>query len=133
MVSSYSRASCEISCQRICCPMFRGFTMSFTDGAGATFFTLTRPFNCDPCYCPPCCMCKSQEISMVDARGAPLASAHEVPANCRQCCSRTFVAAGRAGEPVFILRASECGTVNGHNCCAPSCFNHDYEAGCGRS
>ena len=55
--------------ERICCPMFRSFTMDFKDGAGTTFFSLKRPFHCS--MVTPCCILCPQEMTLVNAHGQP--------------------------------------------------------------
>ena len=47
---------------------------------------------------------------------------------CRPCwrCARSFVAENERGEANYRVRTSECGTSQGNNCCAPSCFNQSY-------
>ena len=72
------KAKEESEClQRVCCPLFRGFTMPFKDGNGTDFITIDRPFHCDPCYAPPCYTCATQELS-ISAGGVKVADAKEV-------------------------------------------------------
>ena len=86
------KAKEESQCfQRICCPVFRGFEMEFKTKEGATDFTIERPFKCDPCHCPPCCMLAEQELSVKGRDGVVITRAKERTANCQQCCSRTFI------------------------------------------
>jgi len=124
-------------CERVCCPMFRGFTMDFKDVQGISYFRVERPFVCDPCYCQPCCSLYTQNLRIVDANGHLLGSATEVDHACgSECCARSFVASDANGKPIYKLRASDCGTHDHHNCCAPSCLNEEYavdvfEAGTG--
>jgi len=114
--------------ERMCCPLFRGFEMTFKDGTGTNFFTIKRPFKCDPCYCPPLCVCTQQELSLHDKSGALVAKAEEKKYCCTSCCTRTFDLTGPNGEVLYTMEASECGTsTGGNNCCAPTCFNEAYE------
>lgn len=114
--------------RRICCPLFRDFTMQFTDSQQNNWFTIDRPFKCDPCHCPPFLMCNTQEMDMKDGAGQLLGHAEEVNANCMQCCSRTFKISDANGTEQYRLRASECKTKSGKcNCCAPTCCNEAYE------
>ena len=41
-------------------------------------------------------------------------------------CARSFVAENERGDANYRVRTSECGTSQGNNCCAPSCFNQSY-------
>ena len=137
------KAKEESDCmERVCCPFFRSFTMDFKDGAGTTFFTLKRPFKCS--VNTPCLMCNPQELTLINAHGEHAAKARE-EFRCGWCCSRSFVAEGGGGggmdgilsnesnnskyenSEYYRVRTSECGTSNGHNVCAPSCFNASYD------
>ena len=40
--------------ERVCCPLARGFTMSFKDAKGRAFFALERPYTPESCPCWPC-------------------------------------------------------------------------------
>jgi len=114
--------------ERMCCPLFRGFEMTFTDAAGTNFFTVKRPFKCDPCYGPPICSCTTQELSIFDKSGGMVAKAEEKGGCCSSCCTRTFVLTDESGKEMYTMEASECCTsTGGNNCCAPSCFNSAYE------
>jgi len=114
-------------CERICCPMFRSFTMPFVLAAqgGATAFTLERPYHCT-CW-SPCCKCGgAQEMMLVDRSGTTVAHARE-EWMCGWWCARTFQAMDGQGTVLYNLRASECSTIQGHNCWAPSCLNEAYK------
>jgi hypothetical protein len=107
----------------VCCPLFRSFEMDFKDGTGATFFTARRPYRCT--VHTPCFLCQPQELDLIDAHGVVAARARE---EFRPCwlCARSFVAENERGEANYRVRTSECGTSQGNNCCAPSCFNQSY-------
>jgi hypothetical protein len=109
--------------ERVCCPLFRSFEMDFKDGTGATFFTARRPYRCT--VHTPCFLCQPQELDLIDAHGVVAARARE---EFRPCwlCARSFVAENERGEANYRVRTSECGTSQGNNCCAPSCFNQSY-------
>jgi len=114
--------------QRMCCPLFREFDMTFIDGQNTNFFTIKRPFKCDPCYAPPLCSCTTQELSLFDKAGGLVAKAEEQPGCCKSCCTRTFTLTDASGNEVYTLEASECTTSTGHNnLCAPTCCNEAYE------
>lgn len=114
--------------ERMCCPLFRGFEMQFTDASGTNFFSVKRPFKCDPCYAPPICSCTTQELSIHDKSGALVAKAEEKGGCCTSCCTRTFSLTDGSGNEMYTLEASECCTsTGGNNCCAPTCFNSAYE------
>jgi len=125
----FLKAKEESECfERICCPLFRGFEMTFKDGNGSDFLTVTRPFKCDPCYAPPCCTCNTQELSI--AAGGPgnpaVATAKEVTGMCctKGCFERQFDAMDPSGNVLYTLKVNDCSSASGGcNCCAPSLFN----------
>jgi len=111
--------------ERICCPLFRGFTMDFVDGNANAFMTISRPFKCDPCYCPGLCLCNPQELSISSA-GKVIATAKETTGPCctTGCCLRQFTVTDHSGALMYKLEANECCSKSGGcNCCAPTCFN----------
>jgi len=120
------KAKEESECfERVCCPLFRGFTMPFKDGNGTDFLVLTRPFKCDPCYFPPCLTCNTQELSIA-AGGTTIATAKEVTGKCctSGCCQRRFEASNASGTVIYTFDLNDCTSKSGsHNCCAPTCFN----------
>merc|ERR1712226_148800 len=93
--------------ERICCPLFRGFTMKFTDAQANNWFTLERPFKCDPCHCPACFMCNTQEMTMRNGNGAVVGTAKEKTNNCMQLCSRTFLVSDQADQVQYKMVANE--------------------------
>eukprot|EP00308_Calcidiscus_leptoporus_P001942 CAMPEP_0119353074 /NCGR_PEP_ID=MMETSP1334-20130426/2289_1 /TAXON_ID=127549 /ORGANISM="Calcidiscus leptoporus, Strain RCC1130" /LENGTH=304 /DNA_ID=CAMNT_0007366277 /DNA_START=57 /DNA_END=971 /DNA_ORIENTATION=+ len=112
-------------CERVCCPLFRGFTMPFVDGNQTAFFTIRRPFKCDPCYCAPLCLCNPQELS-VEAGGSVVAHAKETTGMCctTGCCARQFTATDTSGKVLYTASVNDCCSESGGcNCCAPTCFN----------
>ena len=123
------KAKEESQCfQRICCPVFRGFEMEFKTKEGATDFTIERPFKCDPCHCPPCCMLAEQELSVKGRDGVVITRAKERTANCQQCCSRTFIIYDGSEQELYRLKAGQCTSDSGNcNACAPSCCVNAYE------
>lgn len=126
MANPFLKAKEESECfERICCPLFRGFTMGFKDGAGTDFLTINRPFKCDPCYAPPMCMCNQQELSIA-AGGAVVAQAKETTGMCftTGCCSRQFKTYDASGTHLYTLEVNDCNSQSGGcNCCAPSICN----------
>lgn len=121
------KAKEESECfERVCCPLFRGFTMPFLDGNGRAFFTLRRPFKCDPCYCAPLCLCNPQELSVETAAGGVIAQAKETTGMCctTGCCARQFTATDASGTVVYTASVNNCKSESGGcNCCAPSICN----------
>lgn len=123
------KAKEESECfERVCCPLFRGFTMTFKDGNGSDFLTITRPFKCDPCYCPPCCTCNTQELSIASGGpGSPaVATAKEVTGACctKGCCERQFEAYDASDKLMYTLKVNDCCSASaGSNCLAPSICN----------
>lgn len=119
--------------ERICCPLFRGFTMPFLDATGRSFITIERPFHCDPCYAPPCCTCATQALVVRDASGAVLSTAAEqsyTPCGAQCCshpCERRFDTMDASGNKLYTLKVNECGSSRGSNCFAPSCCNENYD------
>lgn len=120
------KAKEESECfERVCCPLFRSFTMNFKDGNGTDFITINRPFKCDPCYAPPCCMCVSQEMS-ISASGSPVANAKEVTGFCctTGCCQRKFETYDNGGKLMYTMEVNDCSSKSGGcNCLAPSLCN----------
>lgn len=97
------KAKEESECfERICCPMFRSFTMDFRDGQGTTFFSIQRPFKCT--IHTVCCQLCPQELTLRDALGRPAAHARE-EFRCCWWCTRAFVAENerRGGKPSYVL------------------------------
>uniref|UniRef100_A0A7S1NIN7 Phospholipid scramblase n=1 Tax=Eutreptiella gymnastica TaxID=73025 RepID=A0A7S1NIN7_9EUGL len=114
--------------ERVCCPLFRGFQMDFQEPhSGQVLMSIDRPFNCDPCHLPPMLMCATQELFLKDGNGQRVAHAREEVNNCSQCCVRTYHAMDANGNVLYHLKASECGTSQGSNCCAPTCCNQTYD------
>lgn len=124
LMSAKEQSACF---ERLCCPFFRAFTLPFTDATGRSFFTVTRPFKCDLCYCPPCFTCTQQELAVHDMQGMPIASARERKSCCTSCCTRTFDTFDAKGALVYTVHASECSSSRGSNCCAPTCCNSTYD------
>jgi len=124
------RAKEESECfERLCCPLFRGFKMNFTDSQGQNFFTIDRPCKFDCCYAPPLCTCTTQELSISDKNGALIAKAEEKSGCCNGCCTRTFNITDAAGAPMYVMTAPECSYKSGGggcNVCAPTCFKEAY-------
>jgi hypothetical protein len=121
------RAKEQSECmERICCPLFRSFKMEFADAGGTSFFTIDRPFKCDPCYGPPLCACNQQELSVSDKSGNLVANAKEKGGCCTSCCTRSFIVTDASGKEMYTMKAGECGTEKGCNFCAPTCFNDAY-------
>lgn len=130
------KAKEESECfERICCPLFRGFNMNFTDGQGTSYFSLDRPFVCEPFGCWPCFSTVEQNLSL-SSGGRVLFKAREPVYKCDwSCCvcsdagcTRNFVVEDTSGKQVYELHAAECGTHSGgSNCCAPTCFNESYD------
>lgn len=115
--------------ERLCCPLFRGFTMDFQDAQGSMFFKIVRPFNCDPCYAPPLCTCNQQELAIHDKNGALVATAKEKGGCCNGCCTRTFFVTDSEGKTMYRMEAPECSYKSGSggcNVCAPSCCKEAY-------
>lgn len=130
MTNPFLKAKEESECfERICCPLFRGFTMDFKDGAGTNFLTIDRPFKCDPCYMPPMCMCNTQELAIA-TNGAVVARAKETTGLCFStgCCSRQFETYDTSGRLLYTLEVNDCVAKTGGstcNCLAPSLCNEE--------
>ena len=112
---------------RVCCPLTRGFVMDFADAHGAPYFTVVRPSAFEPCGCWPLFFTRAQALSILDRKGELVARAIEPVKVCGACWTRSFVTVDTMGEPVYTLKASECGSQAGCNWCAPSCFNESYD------
>ena len=117
-------------CERVCCPLFRGFSLPWKDVNGSVFLTMDRDCAFDPCYSPPAFACCKQTLSVKNAQGS-LISTVEMPAGCCTggCCAQIFNAKDASGNLVYKLRASTCGTRSGGcaNLCAPSCCNESFD------
>lgn len=116
--------------QRVCCPLTRGLMLAFansTTESAAHAFTIERPCLCEPCCCWPLLFSRSQTLTVRDRSGELVAIASEPLHCCKACWTRTFVAADADGTPLYIIQASECGTHQGCNFCAPSCVNETYD------
>lgn len=113
--------------QRVCCPLVRGFALDFVDADGTPYFGFDRPFRCEPCGCWPIFFTRSQNLSIRDKEGYLIGAAFEPVSYCSSCWTRTFIVMDAEGQPVYTLRASDCGTYTGCNFCAPSCFNESYD------
>ena len=99
--------------------------MDFVDSNANAFMTISRPFKCDPCYCPGLCLCNPQELSISSA-GKVIATAKETTGPCctTGCCLRQFTVTDHSGALMYKLEANECCSKSGGcNCCAPTCFN----------
>lgn len=129
-VQALLKAKEESECfERVCCPLFRSFTMDFKDQQGTNFFTINRPFKCDPCYAPPVCSCTTQELSIMDKNGSLVAKAEEQGGCAQGCCTRTFFITGADGHEMYRMEAPECFYKSGGggcNVCAPTCFKEAY-------
>ena len=115
--------------ERICCPLFRSFTMEFKDATDNVFFKIQRPFKCDPCYAPPVFTCTQQELTIMDKNGTIVATAKEKGGCCNGCCTRQFLITGPDGKLMYEMNAPECGYKSGAggcNLCAPSCCKEAY-------
>lgn len=112
---------------RVCCPLTRAFDMRFVDSDGTLFFSVERPHVLEPCTCWPFLFSRSQYLSLLDREGKIVVNAFEPVGFFKACWTRTFVAMDVDGTPLYTLRASDCGTQNGCNFCAPTCVNESYE------
>jgi hypothetical protein len=125
------KAKEESECfQRICCPLFRGFSLPWKDAQGTIFLTMERECVFDPCYSPPAFACCAQSLSVKNAQGKVISTV-EMPAGCCTggCCAQNFNANDASGNLVYKLRASTCGTRSGGcaNVCAPTCCNESFD------
>jgi len=112
---------------RVCCPLTRGYRLDFADAVHVPYFTVVRKSACEPCGCWPMLYSRAQQLSVLDRRGELVSRAIEPVAVCRACWTRSYVAVDADGEPLYTLRASDCGSQNGCNFCAPSCANESYD------
>ena len=112
---------------RTCCVLTRGFSLEFADAADNPYFFVDRPSRCEPCGCWPILYSRAQSLSLLDRKGALVSRAIEPVAPCKSCWTRRYVVVDPTGTPIYTIHASDCGSQNGCNFCAPSCFNESYE------
>ena len=66
-------------CERVFCPLYRGFQMNFADAQQTTFFSIERPCVFEFCPCWGCFHTQEQNLSIKDRSGQLLYKAREPP------------------------------------------------------